>query len=207
MSFRPAKLSYDDLRRLAEQFLAEFHEERTLPVPIEEIVEFDFEIEIIPMDGILDELEVDAFLTSDLKRVYVDQFVMEHRRRRFRFSLAHELGHVEMHKPLYDGARIQSVRDWEALQQSISEDDYAWFEFQANSFAGLVLVPSAELKSAFQAGVAFARAAGMSDATLWSEAGKSYLSTWLANQFDVSEQVIEKRMDKDQMWPLPDAPP
>jgi hypothetical protein len=91
VAFRPAVLSYDDLRRLAEEFLEEFHEERTLPVPIEEIVEFDFELEIVPMEGILDDLEVDAFLTSDLKQIYVDAFVLKHRYRRFRFSLAHEL--------------------------------------------------------------------------------------------------------------------
>lgn len=47
MVFRPAVLSYEDLRRHAEEFLAEFHEEHTLPVPIEEIVEFYFQLEII----------------------------------------------------------------------------------------------------------------------------------------------------------------
>jgi hypothetical protein len=109
VSFRPAVLSYDDLRRLAEEFLEEFHEERTLPVPIEEIVEFDFEIEVVPMEGILDDLEVDAFLTSDLNQIYVDAFVLKHRYRRFRFSLAHELAHHELHRPLYEGTRIRSV--------------------------------------------------------------------------------------------------
>ena len=100
MVFRPAVLSYEDLRQHAEEFLAEFHEERTLPVPIEEIVEFDFQLEIIPIEGIFDELRVDAFLTSDLNRIYVDHFAMQHRRRRYRFSLAHEIGHYELHKRL-----------------------------------------------------------------------------------------------------------
>lgn len=206
MAFRPARLSYNDLRRLAEEFLAEFNEERAFPLPIEEIVEFDFEIEIVPMDGILDELEVDAFLTSDLSRIYVDQFVMEHRQRRFRFSLAHEIGHYWLHRPLYEESRIRSVADWEALQAAISEDAYAWFEFQANSFAGLVLVPPAELRSHLDAGVAAARAAGLSDATLWSEAGKAYIAASLADRFDVSTDVIERRLDKDGLWALPDVP-
>ena len=149
MPFRPAVLSYDDLRRRAEAFLDDFHSERTLPVPIEEIVEFDFELEVVPIDGILDDLEVDAFLTSDLKRIYVDAFVLRHRRGRYRFSLAHELAHHELHRPLYEESRVTSVRDWRALQEAISEEDYAWFEFQANSFAGLVLVPPAELQQQF----------------------------------------------------------
>jgi len=207
--FRPAILSYDDLRRRAEEFLEEFHRERSLPVPIEEIVEFDFELEIIPLEGILDDLEVDAFLTSDLKRLYVDAFVMKHRYRRFRFSLAHELAHYELHRPLYEEARIASVRDWQLLQDSISEENYAWFEFQANSFAGLVLVPGEELRKQFQAATRAARQAGLSEATLSSEAGKAHIARWLAGQFEVSEQVIEKRMEKDGLWvaPTPPRPP
>lgn len=207
MAFRPAVLSYEDLRRLANEFLEEFHEERTLPVPIEEIVEFDFEIEIVPMDGILDDLEVDAFLTSDLKQIYVDAFVVKHRYRRFRFSLAHELAHHELHKRLYEGSRIRSVRDWRAVQDSISEDDYAWFEFQANSFAGLVLVPTAELADQFRRAVRAAQEAGLSEETLGSDAGKSHLARWLADQFEVSDLVIEKRMEKDGLWSPPTPPP
>lgn len=203
MIFRPAILSYDDLRGLAEKFLEEFHEERTLPVPIEEIVEFDFELEVIPLEGILDDLEIDAFLTSDLKRLYVDAFVMQHRHRRFRFSLGHELAHYELHLPLYEASRIASVRDWQALQDSISEEDYAWFEFQANAFAGLILVPAAELQEQFEIALQAARKAGLSETTLSSEAGKSYIARWLAGQFEVSEQVIEKRMEKDGLWATP----
>jgi hypothetical protein len=204
-AFRPAVLSYNDLRKLAEEFLDEFHEERTLPVPIEEIVEFDFTIELVPLEGILDDLEVDAFLTSDLRRIYVDAFVMEHRQRRLRFSLAHELAHHELHRPLYENARIASVRDWQQVQEGITEEDYAWFEFQANSFAGLVLAPPRELKAQSEAAVNAARRAGLSEATLSSEAGQAHIARWLADQFDVSEQVIEKRMEKDGLW-VPPAP-
>jgi Zn-dependent peptidase ImmA (M78 family) len=203
VAFRPAVLSYDDIRRRAEEFLDEFHAERTLPVPIEEIVEFDFELEVVPIDGILDDLEVDAFLTSDLKRIYVDAFVLQHRRRRYRFSLAHELAHHELHRRLYEESRVASVRDWRAVQESVSEEDYAWFEFQANSFAGLVLVPAAELAREFAGAVQTARRAGLRDATLWSEAGKEHIARWLAAQFEVSEQVIERRLEKDGLWPAP----
>ena len=155
---------------------------------------------------ILDDLEVDAFLTSDLKQIYVDAFVMKHRYRRFRFSLAHELAHHELHRPLYEGTRIRSVRDWQAVQDSISEDDYAWLEFQANSFAGLVLVPAPELADQYRAAVRAAQEAGLSDDTLKSEAGKSHVARWLADQFEVSELVIEKRMEKDGLWSPPSPP-
>lgn len=205
MAFRPEVLSYEDIRRRAEEFLSEFHEERSLPVPIEEIVEFDFEIEVVPLEGILDDLEVDAFLTSDLTHIYVDAFVMQHRYPRFRFSLAHELAHYELHRPLYEESRIRSVRDWQRVQESISVEDYAWFEFQANSFAGLVLVPGAELGEQFRAALKAAKDAGLSESTIWSDAGKSHIARWVADQFHVSEQVIERRMEKDGLWPSPET--
>lgn len=205
MAFRPEVLSYDDLRIRAEAFLEEFHEERTLPVPIEEIVEFDFQIELVPIDGILDDLEVDAFLSSNLTRIYVDAFVMDHRHRRLRFSLAHELAHHELHRQLYATSTIASVRDWERVQASITAEDYAWFEFQANSFAGLVLVPELELHREFESAMTAARDAALSESTLSSEAGRSYVSTWLSGLFEVSDQVIEKRLEKDGLWTAPSA--
>lgn len=203
MAFRPAVLSYDDLRRRAAAFLEEFHEERTLPVPIEEIVEFDYEIEVIPIDGILEDLEVDAFLTSDLKTIYVDEFVMKHRHRRLRFSLAHEIAHYELHRPLYEESRITSVQDWRGLQDSISEDDYAWFEYQANALAGLILTPENELRQHFTTAVDTARKAGLSAETIDSEVGRAYIADALAGSFDVSTQVIERRMEKDGLWSPP----
>jgi len=76
----------------------------------------------------------------------------------------------------------------------------------ANSFAGLVLVPAAELRREFAAAVKTARRAGLRDATLWSEAGKEHVARWLAAKFEVSEQVIERRLEKDGLWPGPPAP-
>ncbi len=174
-----------------------------MPVPIEEIVEFDYEIEVIPIDGILDDLEVDAFLTSDLKTIYVDEFVMKHRHRRLRFSLAHELSHYELHRPLYEESRIKSVRDWRGVQDSISEEHYAWFEYQAHALAGLILVPEDELRKEFMTAVKGARKAGVSAETIDSEIGRAYLAEALAGRFDVSTQVIERRMEKDGFWTPP----
>ena len=38
--FKAPYYSYDDLRRKADEFLAKYHSAGTIPVPIEEIVEF-----------------------------------------------------------------------------------------------------------------------------------------------------------------------
>ena len=50
--------SYEDLRKKADEFLKEHHPSGTIPVPIEEIVEFEFRINIVPVLGLQREFEV-----------------------------------------------------------------------------------------------------------------------------------------------------
>ncbi|MBI2478779.1 MAG: hypothetical protein HYV60_09140, partial [Planctomycetia bacterium] len=54
-------LSYDDLRRRADEFLTEHNPSRTVPVPIEEIIEFELGMDIVPTPGLHQFLEVDGF--------------------------------------------------------------------------------------------------------------------------------------------------
>ncbi len=67
--------SYDDLRRQADKFLAAYHPTGTITVPIEQIVEFQFRIDIVPTAGLHQLLETDGFITSDLREFWVDQFI------------------------------------------------------------------------------------------------------------------------------------
>ena len=88
MTYVPQVLSYEDLRGQAEEFLSEYHPSLEIPTPIEEIVEFDFEMDVIPVEGLKQELNVDAFLASDLSAVFVDDDVLQFIPVRYRFSLA-----------------------------------------------------------------------------------------------------------------------
>lgn len=81
--------SYDDLRRQADAFLANHHPAGTIPVPIEEIIEFQLSIDIVPMPGLHTLIETDGFITSDLKEIYVDELVYTKWPNRYRFTLAH----------------------------------------------------------------------------------------------------------------------
>jgi hypothetical protein len=71
----PPFLPYRDLRRRAADFLRTRHPAATIPVPIEEIVEFRFHIDIIPVPGLQDAFEVDGFIASDLTNITVDAFM------------------------------------------------------------------------------------------------------------------------------------
>ncbi len=51
-----------------------------------------------------------------------------------------------------------------------------------------------------------ARRGGVKESTLWTDAGNTYVARWLADQFNVSDQVIEVRLEKDGDWTPPASP-
>jgi Zn-dependent peptidase ImmA (M78 family) len=87
-----------------------------------------------------------------------------------------------------------------AKKKVISDADREWLEWQAYSFAGLILVPGEPLKERLGKAVRFATQQGFSIEKA-PDPAKDYLCTWLGRQFAVSSQVIEKRLDKDRLWP------
>lgn len=197
MTFRPRVLNYDQIRESAEEFLDEYHRDRTIPVPIEEIVEFDLSMRLIPVPGIKEDLKVDAFLTHDLEQIFVDEWVMLHAPARLRFSLAHEAAHYWLHDELYQHSVITSVSEWREVQESIGEEDYKWFEWQANAFAGLVLVPRAQLRTQFQEVRTKALSLGLTAGQLEHHPARHQIINGLGDRFKVSEQVMEIRLTKD----------
>ena len=69
--------SYDVLYKKADDFLRTHNPSAAIPVPIEEIVEFEFNINIVPVLALQREFEVEGFTSSDLKNIYlVDAWVL-----------------------------------------------------------------------------------------------------------------------------------
>lgn len=187
-------LSYEQIRRAADAFLSKHHPSRNLPIPIEEIVELLLAIHIVPLPGLQETFEIEAFTTSDRREIYVDDFVYKSRYRRYRFSLAHEVGHITLHKELYDASQFQSVREWKHFITEFPADEYTWFEYQAYSFAGLVLVPGKELKLHVERA---ARAALRHRIDFHDDLAWEYLEDHVSDAFAVSRDVIHKRLIKD----------
>ena len=192
--------SYEELRKRADHFLRTYNPKGTIPVPIEEIVEFEFGMDIIPIPGLHQGYEIDGFISSDLSAISVDQFVYESRPGRYRFTLAHELGHAVLHRRVYEAAAFSTIKEWKRFVAEIDLQDYEWLEWQAYTFAGLILVPPVPLKKKFGEAVHQADAAGLSIRKA-GDVAKLYIASWLAKGFDVSSQVIEKRLEKDKLWP------
>jgi len=146
VSFRAPFFRYDDLRQRAEAFLARYHFERTIPVPIEQIVDVQLQMDIVPVPGLQNAYNTVAFISRDLQTICVDDFVYRARPNRYRFSLAHELGHRILHAKVFQDLAFDDIASWkEVVSDAIPEDQYRYLEFHAYAFAGLILVPPVEL--------------------------------------------------------------
>lgn len=105
-------LSYDDLKAAAATTLAESSYANRFPVAIEMIVERDFEMDVVPIRGLQNAFNIDAFISRDLTTISVDEFVLENRLNRYRFTLAHELGHRVLHGEILGALEFDSIEDW-----------------------------------------------------------------------------------------------
>lgn len=188
--------SYEDLRGKADEFLHMYHPAGVIPVPIEEIVEFDFGINIVPVLSLQREFEVEGFTSGDLKNIYVDEYVYTDRITRYRFTLAHEMGHIVLHRHLYDKHRFKSIQGWQEFINSMTEQEHSWLEYQGYAFAGLVLVPKEKLTKSVTEWTRKIKDKGVSMEKNWDFAWE-LITEHVAKAFLVSPDVVEKRMEKD----------
>jgi len=146
----PEYLSYRDIEERTTRFAKKHNLNCIVPFPVEEIIEFDLGIDIIPIPNLQKDLDIEGFTSSDLKSIYVDQSVFERRLYRYRFTLAHELGHIELHADILKKLPCDSVAEWKERYRVIGRRNYGWLEWQANCFGGLLLVPTELLMVHFE---------------------------------------------------------
>jgi len=198
---------YIDKRKIwnaAENFRKEFWSENTLPVDIEKIVENRLQLEIQPEHGLLNDYDIDAYLRIDLKGIVVDykRYMDERFINRLRFSFAHELGHLFLHKETYATFEIQATNSWKHFMQNIPEKEYGNFEYQANEFSGRVLVPRERLVRELEKCLNLLKKAGSLELIATDpSAALALFSPTLRKPFGVSDQVVERRVDREGLWP------
>jgi Zn-dependent peptidase ImmA (M78 family) len=196
-------LSYDDINKRAEDLLREYKRNKILPVDIEAIAEFNLGLNIFPFPNLQQTFDIEGFISGDLNVIYVDEFIYYQRPARYRFTLAHEIGHYVFHSDLIASFHPQSVADWSKFLLGIDEETYGWLEWQAYSFAAAVLVPRVSLKQNFrkelkllQPKIDFIRSKGLS-----VESSQDYIvnaiATKLIGIYDVSADVLNKRILKE----------
>lgn len=67
---QPPKLTWEYIRNKAEEFRTKYIEPIfQIPVPVIDIVELKLRIHPIPLHGLRDRIDIDGFLTNDLKSI------------------------------------------------------------------------------------------------------------------------------------------
>jgi len=197
----PLKLSMSQIRCIAEEFRHEYIFSDDIPVNIEQIIEDTKGISVIPLEGLHDDCDMDGIISKDLKYIYIDEdyYNRDKYYKRVRFTIAHEVGHLVLHRQIIDGLSWDSEEDWKRFRQNLQKDALGWFETQASEFAGRILVPVDKLTELFlQARTEVTKmytnwnSPKIDDDTLFNLA-----SPLIAPKFGVSEDVIERRLRKE----------
>ena len=196
-------LEYEDIRQGANVFLGRYYPAKSIPLPIERIVEQNLQLDIVPIPNLLKDHRVDGFIKSNGREIVIDEFICDRRPARYRFTLAHEVGHLQMHLGLFTKVGIGRVQDWIAFWNDLSEKSRRYLEWQANAFAGLVLVPGEHLESEirswvgkFSREIIIARNAKISEESIEDQLRKA-ISDQICLRFEVSPEVINRRIDKE----------
>lgn len=200
-TFKAPFISLDQVRSQADAFRSKYASTGSVPVEIQGIIEFDLDLEIRPVHGLRESADIDALLLGTLRTIVVDSkmYMDDRMENRLRFSLAHEVGHIVLHRDVYEKISHESVGAWLDFFRTVPDDEYTWIEQHAYEFAGRLLVPPALLKAEYDGQKSRAEAMGF---TKWDESGETtleYVSDDIARKFGVSSQVISKRLLKEKI--------
>jgi len=144
-----SKIRLFDVVSAAEEFLQKYHPSLNLPIPIEDIVELKIGVGLSVVSGIKQLLDIDAFINRGLTEIFIDSFSFEKYVPRTRFSVAHEIGHSILHREWYKKNGPVDAEEYLDFLDRVDEETYKKIERQANTFAGLVLVPTKQLTKLF----------------------------------------------------------
>ncbi len=195
-------LKWSFIQEKAEEFRRKYVNPIDLvPVPIIKIVEVDLGIQPIPEVDLLSKIDIDGFLTRDLKHICIDQNIYMDDRyiNRLNFTYAHEVGHLVLHEAQIKLCDFRTPDDWIYFHQDFREDDLLWFENQAREFAGRLLVPRERLLEEVlkrREKIIEYRSQVNNEETEVIEA----VSRGICKAFEVSYQVIQKRIRIEKVW-------
>ena len=156
------------------------------PMDLEKICDY-LGIAIVPVEGLKEKFGVDAYVAADFRTMYVDGAGYRDESSRYRFSVAHELGHLVLHRE-YFSSRIWNFEEWWGITSGGASGA---LEFQANYFAGSLLAPEDELLRALNVG--FDGSLARNYYRTRREEVEGVLAS-MQRFFRVSEQVIYRRM-------------
>ena len=192
------RLSNEEIRRRADEFRQQHWGEK-IPVDIELIAERQLGLIVIPIANLRYTAHTEAFLSGDLSELVYDPALPDVR---VRFSVAHELGHYLLHREVITKLRSGSYEEWKDMQHEIPEALWSRAEYQAYEFAGRLLVPLQLLMEELRKLKPLVELARKQLPDLTADDVKEHLATKVARAFDVSYDVIIKRLDAEGISPI-----
>ena len=190
-------LTASDLARIAGEFLRKHAVWGVVPVPIEEIVDNNLQINIIPVPDLERVFGIVSFISSDLHSISVDEYIYNHNDSRYRFSLAHEIAHIILHTSIILAYDIKIIDDYKEYIKSISEIEYYKLERQANNLAGHILVPGEHLHARYHEAMQKLKSGSLKRISMYTSL--PYVIANLAKQFQVSGDAIEIRLKAEKL--------
>ncbi|MFN0156613.1 MAG: ImmA/IrrE family metallo-endopeptidase [Bacteroidota bacterium] len=135
------RLEESEIRDIADQVRHKYWGDG-IPVDVELIAEKGFDLTFTPVPGLKQLANTEAFLLSTLDEIVCEINSPEVR---LRFSIAHELGHKVLHPAQVALLRPTSYENWKQILDTIPMWIWKRMEYQANEFAGRLLVPRGKL--------------------------------------------------------------
>jgi Zn-dependent peptidase ImmA (M78 family) len=201
-----AKLSQEKIREEAELFREQHIFSSDVPVDIEHVVEATLGIRIIPVEGLQKSCDMEGFISKDFSTIYVDKFLYTEDRyyKRVRFTIAHEIGHYVLHRGTIDNQRFEDEEEWIKFRMGINDETLGWFETQASEFAGRLLVPLDHLVEEFKPKrqIVVKKYSSWNSPKINDDDLFSMVAPLICSRFDVSAEVIERRLRKENIMSL-----
>lgn len=176
-----------------------------IPVDVLSAIELRLRLDVIPFPNLLQKYSVDAAVLPDFSGIYVDEDSYDYLEgqpqwlfNRLRFSLAHELGHIILHREIAGKLEFKTLEDFWNWMRRYNAAKYG-LEWEANEFAGRLLVPIENLKADFDTFVAAIRE---QFPAWWTNLNlREALCTKLGEPYGVHKDVISCRLDREELWP------
>lgn len=188
-------------REEADKFFSAYGKNQ-IPVDIEGIIEFDLNITIQPKQNLYALTKADAFLSASCDRIYVDNndYSNPNKLVYVRFSLAHEIGHLILHKDIISQIHPTSIEEWKNIVTTIPEKEYNYLELHAMEFAGRLLVPRDELIQSLIAQKENINKFYNNYPDIEDDMVIDYVSVTICKKFNVSDDVISRRIRFENIW-------
>lgn len=185
-------LSYEEIGRRADEFWKKYHPSGEIPVPIEEIVELQLGLDIITVPNMYVSYRINGYLGADRAAIYVDEFQYKMLHEKYRYTLAHEVGHFVLHEQVYSELTFTSLPGYWEYMNTADPAFFARCEAQGDRFAEQLLVPEETLIWETEQVVA----RNIDSLRVISASGDTilpYITKEIARPFHVAPKVIECR--------------